>query len=43
MIMAALGDQLGGDLLRTEFTRGGPERLLRPVMRIEEFSVPAQQ
>ncbi|MFC4022020.1 glucoamylase family protein [Micromonospora sp. GCM10011542] len=43
MIMAALGNLYGGDVLRKEFTRGGAERFLRPVMRIEEFSVPARQ
>lgn len=43
MIMAALGNLLGGDILRDAFTRGGPEKLLRPVIAIEEFSVPARQ
>ena len=43
MIMAALGNLYGGDVLREEFSRGGAERLLRPVMRIEEFSVPERQ
>ncbi|HET8683448.1 MAG TPA: glucoamylase family protein [Micromonosporaceae bacterium] len=43
MIMAVLGNLLGGDILRDAFTRGGPEKLLRPAIAIEEFSVPAHQ
>jgi hypothetical protein len=43
MILAALGNLLGGDVLRDAFTPGGPEQLLRPAMRLEEFSVPARQ
>ena len=43
MVMAALGNLLGGDVLRDAFTRGGAERLLRPVIAVEEFSVPADQ
>ncbi|MEV0811292.1 glucoamylase family protein [Micromonospora sp. NPDC050200] len=43
MIMAALGNLYGGDVLRKEFSRGGAEQFLQPVMRVEEFSVPASQ
>ncbi|GAA3730294.1 hypothetical protein GCM10022225_10060 [Plantactinospora mayteni] len=43
MVLGALGNLLGDDLLRRQFTPGGAERLLRPVMRMEEFSVPARQ
>jgi len=43
MVMAALGNLLGDDVLRTAFTQGGPDRLLRPAMRLEQFSVPADQ
>jgi hypothetical protein len=39
MVMASLGNLLGGDVLRDAFTRGGGERLLRPVVAVEEFSV----
>jgi len=41
MIMGALGNLLGGDVLRDAFSRGGAERLLRPAMAVDEFSVPA--
>jgi hypothetical protein len=43
MVLAALGNILGGDVLRQAFTRGGAERLLRPVMAMEEFNVPEHQ
>lgn len=43
MILGALGNLLGGEVLRRAFAQGGAERLLRPVMRLEEFSVPAGQ
>jgi len=43
MIMAALGNLLAGDLLRDSFTRGDTERLLRPVIAMEEFALPAHQ
>jgi hypothetical protein len=43
MVLAALGNLLGDDVLRTAFTQGGPDRLLRPAMRLEQFSVPADQ
>ncbi|HZM80558.1 MAG TPA: glucoamylase family protein [Candidatus Limnocylindrales bacterium] len=39
MVMAALGNLLGGDLLRDAFTRGGAQRLLRPVIAAEEFTL----
>jgi hypothetical protein len=39
MVMAALGNLLGGDLLREAFTRGDGERLLRPVIAVEEFTL----
>ena len=37
MIMAALGNALGHDVLRRAFS-SGMERTLRPVIGIEEFS-----
>lgn len=43
MVMGALGNLLAGDVLRTAFTRGGAERLLRPVMAMEEFALPRRQ
>jgi hypothetical protein len=43
MIMGALGNLLGGDVLRDAFTRGGPTTHLRPVMAMEEFNLPRRQ
>jgi hypothetical protein len=43
MIMGALGNLLGGDVLRNAFTKGGAERHLRPVMAMEEFNLPRRQ
>jgi hypothetical protein len=39
MVMAALGNLLGGDVLRDAFIRGGGERLLRPAVAVEEFTL----
>jgi hypothetical protein len=41
MIMAALGNALGGDVLRRGFADRGLERALRPVIAIERFNIPA--
>ena len=38
MIMAALGNALGGDVLRRAFAGADYERALRPVIGAEEFS-----
>ena len=38
MIMAALGNALGGDVLRRDFADRGLERSLRPVIGIERFN-----
>jgi hypothetical protein len=38
MIMAAIGNALGGDVLRRAFATGDVERELRPVIGVEEFS-----
>ncbi len=38
MIMAAIGNALGHDLLRRAFATGDVERALRPVMGVEEFN-----
>jgi hypothetical protein len=38
MIMAALGNGLGGDVLRRDFADRGLERSLRPVIGIERFN-----
>ena len=43
MIMGALGNLLGGDILRNAFTKGGAEQHLRPVMAMEEFNLPRRQ
>lgn len=43
MIMGALGNLLGDDILRDAFTRGGAEERLRPVMAMEEFNLPRRQ
>jgi hypothetical protein len=38
MIMAALGNALGDDLLRRAFADRELERVLRPVIGVERFS-----
>jgi hypothetical protein len=38
MIMAAIGNALGGDLLRRAFVTRATERSVRPVMGVEEFN-----
>ena len=38
MIMAAIGNALGGDMLREAFATRATERALRPVMGVEEFN-----
>jgi hypothetical protein len=43
MIMGALGNLNGNDVIRNAFTRGGAEQRLRPVMAMEEFNLPAHQ
>ncbi len=43
MVMAALGNLLGDNVLREAFVEGGAEKRLRPVIKLEEFSIPAQQ
>ena len=40
--MAALGNELGGDLLRRAFADTALERAVRPVIGIEEFGAPRQ-
>jgi hypothetical protein len=39
MIMAALGNALGHDVLRRAFEHGSMEQRVAPLMRMEEFSV----
>src|SRR4051794_32108005 len=39
MIMAALGNALGGDVLRDAFSGGDVARTVRPVIGVEEFNV----
>jgi hypothetical protein len=39
MIMAALGNALGGDVLRDAFSGGDVARAVRPVIGVEEFNV----
>jgi hypothetical protein len=41
MIMAAIGNALGGDVLRKAFSGGEVERVLRPVIGIEQFGASA--
>ena len=43
MIMGALGNLNGDNVLRNAFTKGGAEQHLRPVMAMEEFNLPAHQ
>jgi hypothetical protein len=43
MIMGALGNLLGDDVLRDAFTRGGATQHLKPVMAMEEFNLPRRQ
>jgi hypothetical protein len=43
MIMGALGNLLGDDVLRNAFVQGGPTTQLRPVMAMEEFTLPRHQ
>jgi Putative glucoamylase/RTX calcium-binding nonapeptide repeat (4 copies)/Protein of unknown function (DUF3131) len=38
MIMAAIGNALGGDLLRHAFVTGATERRVRPLIGVEEFN-----
>jgi hypothetical protein len=38
--IAALGNALGGDVLRRGFADRGLERALRPVIGIERFNIP---
>lgn len=38
MVMAALGNELGGDVLRRAFSEGAMERRVAPLMRMEEFA-----
>jgi hypothetical protein len=37
MVMAALGNALGGDVLRKPFEQGPMEQRVAPLMRMEEF------
>jgi len=39
MVMAALGNALGGDVLRHAFAQGPMEQRVAPLMRMEEFSL----
>ncbi|MEP6761370.1 MAG: glucoamylase family protein [Sporichthyaceae bacterium] len=39
MVMAALGNVLGGDVLRHAFAQGPMEQRVAPLMRMEEFSL----
>ncbi len=39
MIMAALGNALGGDVMRHAFAQGPMEQRVAPLMRMEEFSL----
>src|SRR5215210_6764277 len=39
MIMAALGNELGGDVLRDAFSGGEVARAVRPMLGVEEFNV----
>jgi hypothetical protein len=39
MIMAAIGNALGGDVLRNAFADGDVARKIRPVLGVEEFNV----
>jgi hypothetical protein len=39
MVMAALGNALGGDVLRHAFSQGSMEQRVAPLMREEEFSL----
>ena len=39
MIMAAIGNALGGDVLRNAFAGGDVARKVRPVLGVEEFNV----
>jgi hypothetical protein len=39
MVMAALGNALGGDVLRHAFSQGPMEQRVAPLMRMEEFSL----
>jgi hypothetical protein len=38
MVMAALGNALGDDVMRHPFTTGGMKRRVAPLMRMEEFT-----
>lgn len=43
MIMGALGNLLGHDVLRDAFTQGDASKRLKPVMAMEEFNLPRRQ
>jgi hypothetical protein len=43
MIMGALGNLHGHDVLRNAFIKGGATQFLRPVMAMEEFNLPRRQ
>ena len=38
MVMAALGNELTGDRLQRYLTRGAVERVVRPLLAMEEFT-----
>ncbi len=40
MVMAALGNALGGDVLRTTFSKGAMRARVAPLMRMEHFAAP---
>ena len=43
MIMGALGNLLGDNIIRRRFTKGAVTRRLKPALRLETFNVPAEQ
>jgi len=43
MIMAAIGNELRGDTIRRAFVTPRIERALKPLLRMEEFNIPADQ
>jgi hypothetical protein len=43
MVLGPLGNALAGDVLRADFSRGEVEKNIRPLLAMEQFSIPANQ
>ena len=43
MILGAVGNAVAGDVLRADFSRGEVEKTIKPLLGLEQFSIPADQ